>query len=282
MKKIIEKHGEVNVTEIPQNFIYPEIKETDYVFGSGQLDVEILRPDGDWRDYLPPEEEQKRNGTESSACYIEASQHAIATLMEEKYDIKDSNFSSRFNALLSEGTPVGGSPLRGAQSIRDDGLIPDSMLPFSDEIKSWDDFHSFKGQSESLCKLTGKEWRKEWDPRYETVFTKNEPVEIKYARIAERLKSGTLVASVTAWYEKNGVYVKPLGMNDGHLIEITYLTPQCNAIVRDTYPPFEKKLEPWFNFDYCMFWNVNRTTISPQPTGFWYNIINFIISLFKK
>jgi len=67
-------------TPVKTNFIYPEILPEHYRFGSGQILGTPLREDGDWRDYLPPEEAQNIRGIESSACYIEAQQHAIATI----------------------------------------------------------------------------------------------------------------------------------------------------------------------------------------------------------
>lgn len=280
MKTIIEKHGEVNYQEIPQNFIYPEIKETDYIFGSGDFVGEILRQDGDWRSYTPPMEFQRRNGIESSSCFVQGQQHAIATVLEEKYGEINDNYSERFNALLADGTPNGGSPLLAAESIKNDGLIPDSLLPFSDDIVSWEEFHSFKGQSESLCRLRGKEWRKLWKPIYEIVFMKDEQVERKYAKIVERLKCGPMPVSVSAWYEKDGIYVKPIGESDNHFVELVYVSPLGEPYIWDTYEPFLKKLDKWYNFDLGMIWTVNKLT--PQNTGTWYNIFNFISNYLRE
>src|SRR3990167_8104091 len=117
---------------IKTNFIYPEIKPEHYKFGSGQIIGTPLREDGDWRDYLPPEELQNVRGIESSACYIEAQQHTIATIEEETFNELDNNYASRFNALLSGGTEQGGNPIMGADSIRHDGLVKDSLMPFGD------------------------------------------------------------------------------------------------------------------------------------------------------
>lgn len=268
-------------TPVPQNFIYPDIPETTYVFGSGQFSGEVLRSDGDWRDYLPPEELQRRNGIESSSCYIQAQQHTLATILEEKYGVIDENFSERFNALLSSGTVNGGSPLLGAQSMRDDGLIPDSLLSF-DNINSWEEFHSFKGQSESLCRLRGNEWRTEWDPRYEIVFKKEDPVSKKYAKIAERLKTSPMPVSVTAWYEKDGIYIKPEGESDNHFVELVYVSPTGEPYIWDTYEPFIKKLDKWYNFDLGMSWTISRieNNISLNKS-FLERIRDIIKSIFK-
>lgn len=148
-------------TPIAQNFVYPEISHEDRTFGYS-LVGQTLRVSKDWRDYLPPIEEQNIRGVESSACFIEGQQHVIATLLEEAFLEPDKNFSARFNALLSKGTSVGGDPVRGAKSIKYDGLIPDRMMPFGGEIKSWADFHSWKGVKEKDCRAEGKRFLNEW------------------------------------------------------------------------------------------------------------------------
>src|SRR3990167_8083636 len=172
----------MKIERLATNFQYPVIKETDYRFGSAQVVGEIIRPDSDWRPYLPPEELQRRNGIESSSCYIEASQHSLATILEEQFNLKDQNYSARFNFIFANGTPSGGDPLRGAQTFRDYGLIPDSMFSFSD-IQSWEEFNSWKGGSEALCKEKGKKWREQWNPRYDISIRKEENIETKYRKL---------------------------------------------------------------------------------------------------
>lgn len=247
----------MNHTPVPNNFVYPEIKESDFVFGAQQIAGTILRPDGDWRRYTPPSEVQKKNGVESAACYIEAQQHTIATILDEQFDVVGANYSSRFNALFSNGTSGGGDALKGAQSFRDYGLVPDELLPFSDDIHSWAEFHSFKGGDQDTCMKAGKKWREEWSPKYDIVFTKNESVQEKYRKAKAALRYSPLPTSVSAWYEQDGTYIKPAGMQDNHLVEVTYIDENNCAYIWDTYPPFEKKLAPYYNFDFSMRWTVD-------------------------
>lgn len=258
----------LTVTPIPQNFIYPSIKEEDFIFGSGQLVGTPLREDGDWRDYLPPEEDQNIRGIESSACYIEASQHAIATIEEEQLGEVDNNYSARFNALLSDGTTVGGDPLKGGDSMRHDGLVPDSLMPFGDDIYSWDDFHSWKGVRESVVRAKGQEYLGKKILGYDIVCKKNEPVATKYIKLKQALQYSPCPVSVTAWYEKNGIYYKPEGMSDNHLTELVYIDENNHPYVRDTYAPYLKKLEANFNFDFAMRWAVEKKIIPTKPK-FW-------------
>ncbi len=280
-------------TKIPTNFKYPEITGQHFLFGSGQLTPRVLRPDGDWRDYLPPEEYQNVRGIESSACYVEASQHAIATIIEEKYGVLNNNYSARFNALLSDGTEYGGDPLKGMDSIRHDGLITDEMMPFGDEIQSWADFHSWKGVDELKCRAMGKRSCSQWDIGYDVVFRVEESVQDKYKKARLALSYGPMAVSVAAWFEKDGVYIKPVGWTDNHLVELVHIDENNQATIRDTYAPFEKKLEPFFNFDFGMRLSVEQkvevkknevllTDTEQEHVNFWQGIIDWFSNLFRR
>lgn len=249
---------------VSPNFKYPEIKATDYRFGSGQLIGTPLREDGDWRDYVPNEEFQKINGIESSSCYVQAQQSAIATILEEQFDLPNQNYSARFNFINSGGTPFGGSPIDGADSIRKDGLIPDEMLPFSLDVTSWEKFNSFFDNNEIDCVKAGQKYLREWSPRYDIVFLREETLENKYSKLREALKYSPVCASVYAWVEDNGVYIKPKGVSDNHLVEIVYLDENNQAYVWDSYSPFMKKLSANYNFDFAMRWSMEKKDPTQQ------------------
>ena len=270
--------------KIASNFIYPNIPETSYNFGSQQVVGNVLRENGDWRDYLPPFEHQRRNGIESSSCYIQAQQHAIATLLEEQFDIKDSNFSERFNFILSDGGSFGGDPLVGAQTFRDSGLIPDKILPFSDDIKSWGEFSSF-GNNKDDCLIAGEQWKTLWNAHYDIVVRKEYSVEKKYKLLKEALKYSPVPVSVYAWEQKDGVYVKPKGVDDNHLVELVYIDENNCGYVFDTYEPSIKKLEANFDFDFALRWTLDKRVVNVGINWFTdllKNIYNFISDILTK
>lgn len=267
------------------NFIYPEITEEHYHFGSGKFSGEVLNESGDWRPFIPPYEQQNRNGVESSACFIEAQQHAIATILEKVFSILDQNYSARFNVIYSGGNENGGDPLKGAQSFRDKGLIPDSMLPFSNDINSWRDFASFKGADKDLCDTAGRLWKYKWDVRYDIVFKREEPVDLKYQKLREALKYSPVPMSVYGWYEKDGVYVKPNGNRDNHLVLCIYVDEKNRPYFLDTYEPFIKIGEPFYNSDFAMRLGITQRTerqgrdIMSFIKELWQSVKNLINSL---
>lgn len=238
-----------------QNFIYPDIKKEDRQFGIS-FTGEVLRPDGDWRPYLPNEEAQNKYGVESSACYVEASQRAIATILEEQFGIKDSNFSARFNALLSNGTPQGGDPLRGGKSIKFDGLVDEAKMPFNEEITSWEDFHSWKGVNIAELRDLGQKWVSRWRNNFKIVFEKDDELKLKYIKLRNALKYSPVPVSVSAWFEESGEYIKPKGMNDNHLTLAVYVDEKNRIHVWDSYSPYLKILCPNYECDFAMSWSV--------------------------
>ena len=271
-------------TPVPGNFVYPEIAPTTHILGvsgSGLIDDPILREDGDWRDYVPPEEEQNKYGVESSNCYIEANQDAIAIIQEEQHGLPDQDYSGRYNANYTDGSPQGGDPLKAGQSFRDQGLIPEAMLPFSSDIKSWREFVSFKGGSQQQCELQGKVWREDWDPKYAVVFEKWEPVATKYEKLRERLKRGPVPLSVYGWVfnPKTGLYEKPAGVNDQHLVVALYVDKENRVTIWDSYRPFTKTLAPMYNFDFAMKWTLidNRMVVKKKI-----GILQQLVGLYQK
>lgn len=252
----------MKVQDVQPNFIYPDIKEEHYKFGSSPLVGLPFRDDGDWRGYLPPEEDQNVRGVESSACYVEAQQHAIATIEEESLGETDNNYSARFNALLSNGTSQGGDPLAAADSIRHDGLVLETAMPFN--IASWEEFHSWKGVIETTVRALGKADLMRKVRGNDIVYQRGDSLDEKYAKLKLALKYSPCPISVAGWYERNGLYYKPEFVRDNHLVLAVYVDPQNRIYIRDTYAPYLKILEPNYNSEFGMRWSVTKKTQEEQ------------------
>lgn len=261
---------------IEGNFIYPQNTETHYRFGSStENNAPALRIDGDWRDYLPQGELQMRNGIETSTCFIAAQHNAIATLIEEMYGIKDSNYSARFNLLHTDGSPQGGDPTQAGQSFRNDGLIPESMLPFSDDIKSWDDFNSYLGGDENACTIAGKLFTSKWKLNWDIVIERYNTLEDKLTKLRQALMYSPIAMSVPAWYEENGMYVRPPGLEvDNHLVLAVFMDKDYIYIF-DTYEPFIKKVDININPNFAVRWTVKKIDTIVKKE-------NWFIRLIKK
>lgn len=251
-----------NLKSFRPSFIYPEVKEKDRSYASCMSGA-IIREDGDWRDYLPPNEDQNVGGVESSACYIEAQQATIATIREEEFGIKDKNYSARFNALLSNGTEDGGDPLKGGYSIKHDGLIPQELMDWQG-IDSWGDFHSWKGVNKERCISEGLIEAHQWEKIYKIVAEREDPLEIKYINLIKALKRSPVPLSVYAWLERGGKYYKPRGLRDNHLVMALHVDKDNSITIRDTYYPYIKVLEPNYDFDFAMYWMIRPKSKEEQ------------------
>jgi len=261
-------------TKVKTNFKYPKIKKTDRTFGVSL--GEIIRENGDWRDYLPPLELQNQRGVESSACYIEASQHAIAVIQEEQFNLPDQNYSARFNALLSNGTANGGDPIAGGKSMKYDGLISDDLMSFKD-IDSWTEYHSWEGVDEKSLRQKGKEFLDKWSLNFKILSEKDTPLKTKYLDLREALKRSPVPLSVCAWYEANGEYYKPQGKRDNHFVLALYVDEKDRIHILDTYSPFIKVLSPKTNFEFALVWVVERKPYEQQLS-----ILGKILALISK
>lgn len=237
------------------SFKYPEIKREDreYQFGS----VDPVNPSGDWNTPITPFEEQRINNVEPSDCYVQASQSAIASYLELLYNIKDSDFLADFNALLSNGTPTGGDPLKGAYSIKNDGLIPQSMRDRTG-LQSWDEYHSWKGMDKDKCIAKGKEEARQTYKKYKIISEKGDSLEDKYAKLKDGLTRYACVVSVAAWFERDGKYYKPKGYDDTHLVQVLSINENNEITIKDTYAPHIKVLEANTDFDFSMGWVIRK------------------------
>lgn len=260
---------------VPTNFIYPDVTPTDRMYSG--FDGDILRPDGDWRDYIPQFEDQRVRGIESSACYIEALQHTIATLMEEQFGIKDENFSARFNKLLSGGTEHGGDPVKGAKSIKFDGLIAEGLMSF-EGVNSYEEYHSWHGVDKADCIREGKKFLYDWKIDFKIIVEKNLPIETKYKLFRESLKRGPTAISVAAWFEEDEIYVKPEGVRDNHFTEAVFIDDDNCITILDTYAPYIKKLAPNTDFEFALRLSIAQNIHSDRN---WIADLLYRLNLFK-
>jgi hypothetical protein len=267
MKKL--KH-----TKVKRNFKYPKIKASDRTYGVSLGN--IIRENGDWRDYLPPDELQNQNGVESSGCYVEAQQATIATIQEEQFNLPDQNYSARLNTLLSNGTESGGDPIAGAKSIKYDGLVFEEDMPFKD-ISNWSEYHSWKGVDENKIRAKAKEFLEKWSLNFKILVERDIPLKTKYQDLREGLKRSPVDISVCAWYEANGEYYKPQGKRDNHFVEAVYVDDKDRIYIRDTYYPHLKILAPKTNFEFALTWVVEKRPYEQKV-----NLLKQLIALLGK
>lgn len=137
-----------------------------------------------WVSYLPKGESQNVKFVfDTLSCTTFSALNIIETLFK-KMDIppehklflerngyyKDGevNFSDKFTAIVSGTTKQGNTFQNVGNSIRHNGLIPDSILPFGNETK-WEDWHN-PNQIQAYMISLGQEFARYFDVTYSFVY----------------------------------------------------------------------------------------------------------------
>lgn len=234
-------------------FIQPKIEQDQYVLGGVvSLPKVILRSDGQWTSFVTPYEPQ-RKVFETFNCTGFNTLDCIEMLFKQNGFEK--NYSDRFVGVVAGTNPAigGNDPHTVAETIRKNGLIDEEMMPFSDSLKSVEEFYSFMGVDEEKCMDEGEKWLKSWGFGHEWVF--NGYVENKQALIMEALKYSPLGVSVKAWEKgANGLFTKGKGERDNHWTCIVGYVEGQYWIIDDSYledgQPI-KHLEWDYDFGFC-------------------------------
>lgn len=256
-----------------RGFLPEETLVQHYTFGSGRLTARFgavaINPDKDWEKYLPDEERQSNSHFEPYDCTVAASLNAwetVANLLKKKGIIDKSHFpsncSERFNAILAGITPRGGSPFKSSESIRKRGVILDEVLPFAENIWTWDLFYHPNPMTQELLKL-GKETTKYVHLQHEWLFNDESeiiPLKEKRERIDKALERGVACVSMYAWKEQNGTYYKDHGDTDTHWTMLYTLDDYDRCF--DTYLPFKKKIAPDTDYYCAMMYTMSPKTQS--------------------
>lgn len=259
-----------------------------YVFGAGMVPQDILQADGQWGAFLPIFENQSRDDFETYGCTVFGTENVIEILKKKISGIED-NYSDRDLYIISETFPPGNDPHVIAETIRDDGLVMESSLPYRQETNTFDKFRDFEGKEISLAQERAQ-WKAKYIFLHEWVFyTNNLSPQQKQALLMKNLQFSPLGISVRAWQQReNGLYFKEANEIDTHWCVLIGYVEGKHWIIYDSYPTTDgdsiKLLEWNYDFGFC-----KRYYLAPRPQAeitrnetLWQKIISFIKNIFKK
>ena len=255
-------------------FIRPKRDKRNYHFGDGNLVGQMLRPDGQWDDYLPVFEAQSKNGFDTMNCWNFSTQKALKTLLiEQGFENKDIDYSERYICVLGNGTPNGGSPQAASEAIRTKGLIPNSMLPWTDNITN---FWQFKQPNPMQQKYLdeGKKWLDKYSYGYDYVKTSygvwlwryvtklvsgNKLSADQQQMLMDALHYSPIGAAVYAWvFDENNLAYKPSWASANHWIEVYGYVEGKYWKAYDNYNNMYIKLRWDYNFSFLMRYVVTK------------------------
>ena len=189
-------------------FLY-ELRPTDYILGStSPLKGVEINPTGNWIAYLPSEERQSKDfAFDTMSCTTFSALNIVEIVINyylannmlttgqvevlNAYTIDGQvNFSDRFTAIMSGTMPQGNYFQNVWDSIRKDGLLPESDLPFGGE--NWNEYHDKSVITEEM-KTKAKKILEVFDFAYEWVNFKPKD---KLSTIADQFKQSPIHGAI--------------------------------------------------------------------------------------
>lgn len=229
-------------------FIRDIIKDDNYVLGGFyKLPTEVLQPTGQWDDFLPNIELQKRNGFESMNCTVYGTLNVIEMLFKRLYG-ESKDYSERYVGVISETSIYGNSPHKVAEIIRKtSGLINESLLPFNEYIRFWEQYYH-PNPMEDYYLNKGKDWLRKYKFGHEWIF--KEVVLNKPEKIKEALKYSPVAVSIHLHIEKDGLYQKG-ELRDDHWVVLYGYKDNEYWRVFDHYDNVFKKVDWDYDFEFA-------------------------------
>lgn len=258
-----------------------EPRPTDFIAGDANISsTSLSRLDsGDWRPFLPESEAQNSIYFDSMACVTFSAIKTISihlnrllsdkaipvgTLveMEKQGYLKDDkfNFSERFTAKMSGTTRMGNYAVSVWDSIRKDGLIPESDWAYprgkTTPAFEWDDYYA---PIPDALKEKGKAFLKFFDISYQWLATGGGATD---AQFNAWLKVGPIQILTPVCPPWNTTEVVPAcGRTVSHAT--TMIARKDGAvIIADHYSPFVKQLSLDYSIPYALQGFITPTSSS--------------------
>lgn len=184
------------------------------------------------------------------------------------------NYSDRFLGVKAGTKPPGNDPNNVYNAIKDYGVIPEEMLPWSDNIKTVEEYYSFKNGDKSKCDEIGSQWLDKFSFKHEYLpLSVNGFVSIDLMK--ETLKKSCLAVAVQAWSFDGEKYVRT--GKDTHWTAIYGYYDNGDWKCFDSYSPLIKRLDKNFKFKW-----VKRIWLGKSTRQIQISLLQRIIDLYRQ
>lgn len=252
-----------------------------WLMGSGlaseRFGGEEINSEGDWTEWRPSDEEQRKYGLETSGCANFATLKAWIVLGKfHKLDGFPRDLSERYTGSHAGTTRTGTDPhVVGEVTRKRVGAVPNEVMPWNEDVETFEEFYDLRTAS-SLLPLGSKlldrfELGHEWVFPFGSNLT---PAE-KQKRIKEALKRGPVCVSVVAWKKNGKVYTKKAGERDGHWVLMLK-----ERQIHDQYSPFIKNLDKNYDHNAAKVYFLKRK--EDVTSSFWGTIWNNFKELWTR
>ena len=232
-----------------------DITPDQYTLGGGQLSSITLQPDRNWKPFLPKTELQYNTNLDTNACYIYGSLNTLEILLNRLYG-SDHNYAERFIAFYVNHNFVGGNPHDALEKIRNEGNIPEELLPFTSEITKQD---YLLPKMKVGLEVEGQKFLQKYTVKHDWLFL---PRDTNKAEILwQALQYSPIGVSVLAWQKDGEYYSKPVGATDSHWCVVVGGEYEKYWEVFDTYDETIKKLAWDYDFNFSKRILVSKTIL---------------------
>ena len=218
----------------PQNrgLLFEEIvPDKDGVLGSAisYAGKTIIRADGQWEDV--GHERQSSDSFDTFSCVSFGLNNQEELYMKNRYGI-DENHSDRFLAKASDTQPNGNTPQKVYEARRKKGFVFELEWPWTTE-KTWTEYMAdIPQQLYTLAIGRAAKWRF-W----------HDYVQPSPSSIREALRYSPVCVGVALMPDEEGRYSRPDDWKDTHWATIRGDYENGDWKLKDTYPPFEKRVK---------------------------------------
>lgn len=234
---------------VPKNY-----RPTDYQLGAATetLRKVVNQADGQWINFLPPDERQSNRFLETMACVTYGSLNIYEILFRVLYGI-NRNASDRFTAKVSGTSRVGNSLTNVQDAIRNQGLVDEAVYPWTVDVETWEQY--YKDISLEILTLGLKD-KQLWKYLSEWVYadggiitTRNE----EKIRLRQEALQWSPLGVTWRWQAANGDKITPraFGPANHFTAMVGYKEGEYWEIL-DHYPPFRRKLAWDYEFPHAM------------------------------
>lgn len=242
-------------------FIRDELQPEHYMFGGySYIDGDILLPGGHgWLPYKQVNEHQSHIGLETMNCTNYGTLQALGSLAAfKRFQDFPLNSSERYSGVLTGTSRSGNSPHTVIEIIRKSaGVVPDAVLPFSDNIITWDQYYSPNPMDVPTLTL-GASILDKFTIGHEWVFNEDGTND-KTLRLKNALQYGPVCVSVYAWrVNPDGFFYKLPTDIDQHWVQVLDFKEGEYWLIFDHYDAFEKKLVWDYPFESAKVYYLDR------------------------
>jgi len=246
-------------------YLRDELEPDHYVFGgySGIAERPSILPGGNWEPHLSVAEYQStKSGKlfDSRNCTAHGTLNCLESIAKlHGFNDFPSNCSERYTGVCAGTTQNGNSPHRVIESVRSAyGVIPEEVLPLSDDIHSAEDYYHPNPMTADFVRL-GESILQKFTINHEWVFNGLKESD-KQAKLMEALEKGAVGVSVLAWSKdkKTKLYRKSRGAKDNHWVQLVSYKKGKSWRIFDSYDTTLKDLEWDYNFEVAKIYYIAR------------------------